>query len=47
MLDPNKSSKWWIKGVNIRKSFICTVVEETNVVAILAIMNDTELVVEI
>ena len=31
----------------IRKSYMCTTVKETNIEAILAVMNTTELVVEI
>ena len=34
-------------AVNIRKSYMCTAVKETNIKAILAVMNTTELVVEI
>ena len=33
--------------VNILKSYLCTAVEETNIESILALMNTTELVVEI
>ena len=33
--------------VNILKSYVCTAVEEMNMKAILAVMNSTELVVEI
>ena len=33
--------------VNIWKSYMCTTVKETNIEAILAVMNTTELVVEI
>ena len=47
MLDPNKPSKWWIMAVNIWKSYMCTAVKETNIELILAVMNTTELVVEI
>ena len=34
-------------AVNIRKSYMGTAVKETNIKAILAVMNTTELVVEI
>ena len=47
MLDPNKPSKRLIMTVNILKSYVCTAVEEMNMKAILAVMNSTELVVEI
>ena len=33
--------------VNIRKSFMCSAVEETNIETFLAVMNTTELLVEI
>ena len=34
MLDPNKPSKWWITTVNIWKSYVCTAVEETNIMTL-------------
>ena len=34
-------------AVNVWKSYVCTVVEETNKETILAVMNNTELVVKI
>ena len=33
-------------AVNMWKSYVCTAVEETNIESILAVMNTTELVVE-
>ena len=39
--------KYCVMTVNIWKSYLCTAVEETNVEAILAVMNTTESVVEI
>ena len=33
-------------AVNIWKSYVCTAVEETNLESILAVMNTTELVLE-
>ena len=41
-----KPSKWWLTTVDIWKSYLCTAVEETNIEAILTVMNTTELVVE-
>ena len=34
-------------AVNMWKSYVCTAVEETNIESILAVMNTTELVVEV
>ena len=34
-------------AVNMWKSYVCTTVEETNIESILAVMNTTELVVEV
>ena len=34
-LGPNKPSKWWIISINIRKSYMCAAVEETNMISIL------------
>ena len=34
-------------AVNIRKSYVCTAVEVTNTESILAVMNTTELIIEI
>ena len=44
-----KYSRWlgWIMAVNLRKSKVCTAVEETEIKSILAAMNTTEIVVEI
>ena len=39
--------KYCVMTVNIWKSYLCTAIEETNVEAILAVMNTTESVVEI
>ena len=36
-----------IMAVNIRKSYVCTAVEVTNTESILAVMNTTELIIEI
>ena len=38
---------WCIMAVNIRKSYVCTAVEVTNTESILAVMNTTELIIEI
>ena len=35
-----------LMAVNISNSYMCTAVEETNIESILAVMNPTELVVE-
>ena len=34
-LGPNKPSKWWIISINIRKSYMCAAVEETNMISTL------------
>ena len=34
-------------AVNMWKSYVCTAVKETNIESILAVMNTTELVVEV
>ena len=42
-----RSNLYLIHDCNYIKSYICTVVEETNIEVILAVMNTTELVVKI
>ena len=44
---PSYDQQYRTMAINIWKSYMCTLVEETNIEAILAAMNTTELMVEI